>query len=215
MIEILPGILETEWGEIEKKLVTAKGFAKSVHIDIMDGEFVDNTTFLDPAPFKKYSQDLILEAHLMVKNPLAYIKPFAEAGFQRFIAHIEEVELVEEFVAEGELFGEVGVAIDGPTDIFEIDRIQLEDLDAVLIMTIQKAGASGQEFTPDMLEKVKEIKERLLFEKVAIEVDGGISENTILQAKEAGATRFVATSAIWNSADPKAAYEKLHSLISS
>lgn len=215
VLEIIPslGTQNKTWEDIEKKLEIAKGFAKIIHVDIVDGKFAETLTFMDPKPFAKYKDDFILEVHLMTENPLQYLKAFAEAGFQRFIAHIEKIELVEEFVAEGELLGEVGIAIDGDTHVSALDSVSLEDLDSILVLTVKNAGLSGQEFAPDMLEKVKEIKERLIFEQAQIEVDGGINEDTILQAKEAGANRFVVTSYIFESEDPKAAYEKLESLL--
>lgn len=207
-----PGTKDTDWASIEKKLELAKSFTKIMHIDVVDGKFAPNTTFMDPKPFAKYAQDFILEVHLMVENPLQYLKPFAAAGFTRFIGHIEQMELVEEFIAEGELLGEVGIAIDTPTDISLIENINLGDLDSILFMTV-KAGASGQDFMPDMLEKVKEIKERLIFEQVNLEVDGGINESNIREALKAGANRFVATSAIWNSENPAEAYKKLNDIL--
>lgn len=215
MFEVIPGILEKEWGEIEKKLIQARTFAKTVHIDFIDGKFVSSSTFMDPAPFEKYSKDLTLELHMMVENPLQYLKPFADAGFKRFIGHIEQMELVEEFIAEGELLGEVGIALDGPTGVETIENVNLEDLDSILVYTADKVGASGPPFDPSRLDKIRNIRERITFEQVSLEVDGGVNENTIIQARDAGANRFVVTSAIWNSEDPKAAYEKLTSLVAS
>ena len=70
MYEIIPGILEKEWGEIERKIEIVKPFTESIHVDIIDGKFAPNTTFLDPAPFAKYSQDIFFELHMMVKAPV-------------------------------------------------------------------------------------------------------------------------------------------------
>lgn len=212
IFEIIPGILEQDWAEIEKKLDVSRKFAKAIHVDLMDGKFVGNTTFMDPAPFKKYAQDLTLELHMMVEDPMKYLQPFAACGFTRFIGHVEKMELIEEFVAEAQLFGEVGIALDSPTGVDIIEGIDLEDLDSILFMTV-KAGESGQAFIPDMLEKVKEIKERLMFGQVSLEVDGGVNASTIKQAVGAGANRFVATSAIWNSENPEEAYKKLKDVL--
>lgn len=203
--EVLPGVLEKEWEEIEKKLESAKTFAKSVHIDILDGKFAENSTFIDPKPFLKYSKDLFLEVHMMVDNPIQYIKPFADAGFQRFIGHVEKMPDVSEFVALAQLYGEVGLGVDGPTDLKVLDGVNLDDIDSVTIMMI-KAGFSGQQFMEEYLGKVKKLREKTA---VPIEVDGGVKDTNILFAKNAGANRFVATSFVWNSEDPKAAFEKL------
>jgi len=204
MAEIIPGILEKDWSEIEKKLEIIKSFAESsstmaAHIDFIDGKFDSNTTFLDPAPFSKYTQDLFLEAHLMVDDPIQYLEPLAKAGFRRFIGHVEKMLDQAEFVAKAETLGEVGLAIDGPTDLSEI-KVSYDDLDCILIMMI-KAGQSGQEFNPENLKKVDAIKR--LRELIPIEVDGGINDKTILVAKSAGVDRFVSTSFIFG-ADPLA-----------
>ena len=131
MYEIIPGILENEWNKIERKIEIVKPFAKSIHIDIIDGKFVPDTTFLDPVPFVRYSQKLFLELHMMVENPIQYLELYAKAGFRRFIGHIEKMPDQEEFVAQGQLLGEVGLAIDGPTQINQI-QVPLDDLDNIL-----------------------------------------------------------------------------------
>jgi ribulose-phosphate 3-epimerase len=208
-IEIIPGILEKEWEEIEKKLEAIKTFAKSAHIDIIDGKFVDNLTYLNLASFKPFSSDLFLEAHLMVENPIEYLKPLADAGFKRFIGHIEKMPDIAEFVALGQMLGEVGLALDGPTELELLDNTNMDDLDCVLIMTI-KAGRSGQDFMPEHLEKVRKLCEKT---SIPIEIDGGINNSTIVTGRESGATRFVATSFIWNSDNPKEAFEKLKDLL--
>lgn len=205
MLEIIPGILENEWSEIDRKINLVKPFAKTAHIDIIDGKFAPNTTFLDPVPFAKYSKDLLFEVHLMVENPIQYLKPFAAAGFKRFLGHIEKMSDQEEFVAQGQLLGEVGLAIDGPTDLSAI-KVPYSDLDSVLIMTI-KAGEAGQVFVPDYLKKVEML--RSAQHDMKIEVDGGINDKTIIQSKNAGANRFVANSFIFNSQNPQAQYELL------
>ena len=197
MFEIVPGILEKDWNEIEKKLEIVKPFAKSVHVDIIDGKFAPNTTFLDPTPFLKYSKDLLLEVHMMVDNPIQYLESFAKAGFKRFIGHIEKMPDQVEFVAKAQLLGEVGLAVDGPTAITDI-KVPFEDLDTVLIMTI-KAGESGQAFNSEYLEKIKIINSLQGEIKLPIEVDGGINDQTILPASQAGALRFASTSFIFDS----------------
>lgn len=208
--EVVPGILEKDWGVIEKKIGTAKSFAKSLHVDLIDGKFSENMTFADPSPFEKYSKDFILELHMMTDDPLQYLKPFAKFGFRRFIGHVERMPDVPRFVADAQLLGEAVLGIDADTPIEKL-TVNLDDVDAVLVMTV-KAGYSGQKFMPEMLEKVRKLRARA--PELAIEVDGGITEETALVAKDAGATRFVATSFIFDSEDPKARYENLLRLIS-
>jgi len=191
MHEVLPGIgsLEQDWSALEKKLDLVKPFAKAVHIDIIDGKFAHNTTFLDPEPFKKYSQDIFLELHMMVEEPESYLEKWAKAGFRRFIGHIEKMSDQTSFVAKAQEVGEVGLALDADSPP-EAITVGLEDLDTVLVMTI-KAGFSGQPFRLELLSKVKKLSEKALF---PIEVDGGITDQTIIDAVRMGATRFVATS---------------------
>ena len=201
---IIPGILEKDWPVIEMKIQQVLPFAKAIHIDLIDGKFAPNTTFLDPSPFKKYTKDAFFELHMMVDEPINFLKPFADSGFQRFIGHIEKMSDQVEFVAKAQLLGEVGLAIDGPTEIEKIE-VPFDDLDVILFMTI-KAGASGQDIIDDYLIKVKQIRDKTL---IPIEVDGGINDQTILSAKESGADRFVATSFIFKGT-PQEQYKILH-----
>lgn len=204
MTEVLPGILEKDWDSIEKKIEIVRPFAKAIHIDILDGKFAPNTTFLDPAPFKKYSNEIFFELHMMVEEPLQYLKPFADAGFRRFLGHIEKMSDQEEFVAQGQILGEVGLAIDGPSSL-DMIQVPFDDLDTILMMTI-KAGFSGQAFMPEYLKKVEAVKSKSL---LPIEVDGGVNENTFLLAKNAGANRFVTTSFLFKNENPHKQYDLL------
>lgn len=208
-IEVIPGILEQDFTTIEKKLEIIKPFATSVHIDLLDGIFAPNKTFMDPAPFTKYTNDFTFEVHLMVDDPVQYVQPFADAGFKRFIGQIEKMKDIPEFVAKGQMLGEVGLAIDSTTSL-DLATFDLEDLDFAFVMTV-KAGFSNQSFLPEMLEKVKQI--RVQDPLLPIEVDGGISETNIVLAKQAGATRFVSTGYIYNQGEnPAAQYQHLCSL---
>lgn len=208
MFEILPGILEKDWAQIEHKLEICRPFAKSVHIDLIDGKFAPNTTFLDPSPFAKYSKDFLLELHMMVENPLAYLKPFADAGFARFIGHVEKMPDQTEFVAQAQLLGEVALGIDAQTPIESI-KVPFDDLDSILVMTV-KAGFSGQGFMEQNLEKVKQLAARTT---IPIEIDGGVDEAVIKMGCAAGVRRFVATSFLFGSESPEQQYHLLEKRI--
>lgn len=205
-LEVIPGILEKDWERIEEKLEKIKTFAASAHIDFIDGKFTDNTTYLEFENFKKYSDDIYLEAHLMVEDPIEYLDRLSNAGFKRFIGHIEKMPDVADFVAKGQLLGEVGLALDGPTGIEKLEEISLDDLDCILIYTSEKVGFAGPPLIPERLEKIKKIREKI---NIPIEADGGVKDMTIKQALEAGATRFVATSFIWETSNPKESYQSL------
>lgn len=207
MFEIIPGVLEKDFVEIEKKIEQVLSFTKVIHIDVIDGKFATNTTFLDPKPFTKYSKDIILEAHLMVDEPINYLDSFAASGFKRFLGHLEKMTSQEEFVAKGQLLGEVGLAVDSITSLDSL-KVPYDDLDVILLMSV-KAGESGQSFLPQTLEKIKKIR---LESEVKIEIDGGINEETLTKSLECGASRFVTTSFLFTG-DPLQNFQKLHTLL--
>ena len=210
MFEIIPAILEIEWGEIEKKIELVRPFARSIHIDIIDGKFTENTTFLDPTPFKKYTNDLFFELHMMVENPLYFLQPWADVGFKRFLGHIEKMPDQEEFVAKAQQLGEVGLALDGYTSISEI-KVPVIDLDTVFFYTAERVGYSGAVLMPERLEKFRKFSEE---NPVPIGVDGGINEVTITDAFKAGARRFGVTNGIFKTDNPQESFKKLHDICS-
>jgi ribulose-phosphate 3-epimerase len=202
MYEIIPspGTFIKDEHELDQKIESVRSFAKTIHIDVVDGIFAPNKTFDDPTPFAKYAKDFLLEVHLMTDSPINHLKRWADVGVQRFIGQIEHMSDQEEFVAQAELL----LALDKPTPIENI-HVPLEDLDGILVMLIQ-AGLSGQKFEELLLEKVKALRERT---DIPIEVDGGINEETIVIAAAAGVNRFVATSFLYNFETPEKQYELL------
>lgn len=208
-IEIIPGVLEQEWSAIEKKIELVRPFAKKIHIDLLDGIFAPNKTWIDPEPFKKYTKDIAFEVHMMVDNPLSIVQSWATAGFTRFIGQVEKMPDIPSFVAAVEQIGEVGLAIDAPTPV-SILLPFLQDLDFAFVMTV-KAGFSNQSFLPNMLEKVAVLRSTDAF--LPIEIDGGVTDETLAQAKAKGATRFVTTGFLYNQGEnPEKQYQTLCSL---
>jgi len=201
---IIPGILEKDWAAIEMKIQQVLPFAKAIHIDLIDGKFALNTTFLDPVPFKKYTYDIPFELHMMVDEPINFLDSWADAGFRRFIGHIEKMSDQVEFVAKAQLLGEVGLGVDQDSQLDSVE-VPFSDLDVLLFMTV-KAGFSGEEFAEKNLNKIKTAREKSF---IPIEVDGGINDQTILRAKGSGADRFVATSFIFKET-PQEQYKILH-----
>lgn len=206
MYKVIPAILEQEWGEIEKKIEICQIFSDNFHIDFIDGKFVNNQTFMDSAPFAKYSKNNFLEAHLMVEDPIKYLRPLAQAGFRRFIGQIEEMPDQFEFVAQGEQLGEVGLALDGKTPLKELEA-SFEDLDILLFMAID-VGFSDREFNPSYLAKIEEVPQ--WFEN--IEIDGGINDKTILKAKELRGNIFTCNSFLFEG-NPRENFLKLKGLV--
>ncbi|HSX08767.1 MAG TPA: hypothetical protein VLF93_01280 [Candidatus Saccharimonadales bacterium] len=222
MYEIIPspGTDNKDFSEIEKRISLVRPFVKTIHIDVCDGKFAPNTTFSDPEPFKTLTKSLpgdeggwetgekglYFEVHLMVEDPIKEIKKWADAGFRRFIGQIEKMPSQEEFVAEAQMHGEVGLAVDGPTPL-DMVKASYEDLDVILFYTGDKAGFSGKSFQEDRLEKVKTLRQKN--EYIQIEVDGGINDETIEIAAAAGVTRFVTTGFLYSLNSPEEQYKLL------
>jgi len=208
MAEVIPAILEKDFPEIEKKIRLVEGLVSWVQIDLADGTLVPNTTFLDPTPFTSLKTNIKLELHLMVKDPLKYVEPFAKSGFKRFFAHLEG-ERVEEYLEEcNRLDVEIGLAIDGPTN-WEAVHKYLNDIDAVLVMAID-AGFSGRPYREDTVEKIRKIREVDL--EIPIAVDGAMNEENARKVVAAGATRINSNSYLFNSPDVKEAINTLKNL---
>lgn len=208
-VEIIPGILEKEWSEIEKKIQLVLPFAETIHIDVIDGKFAPNSTWMDPAPFAKYAKSVKFEVHLLTDNPMQYIQAFADAGFVRFVGQIEKMPDQTAFVAAGQLWGEVGLALDGPTPIEQI-TVDVEDLDVVQLYTGEKAGFSHGILLPEKLEKAKALRAQDPF--LPIEIDGGVNDVNIQLAKESGVTRFVTTGFLFGG-NVEEQYKKLKEMI--
>lgn len=205
--QILPGITEKDWGEVEKKIEIIEKFSNKIHVDFIDNSFSDNKTFLDPSPFLKY-KDLFLEAHLQVNEPLSFLDKLSKAGFKKFIGNIEHMASQEEFVAEAELLGETALGLNLKTPISDI-KVPFEDIDSILLLCIP-SNESGIGFDQSSIQKIKELRSKTF---IPIEVDGGINDQTIVQCKDAGANLFVSTSFISGSQNPQEQFNKLQSLL--
>ena len=185
--------------------------ADFLHLDVMDGCFVPNITFgpLIVRAIRKMT-NLPLDAHLMIINPLKYIKDFAEAGSDIIVFHIEARSPIEETIREIRKFGKkAGIAINPPTPLERIENY-LHLIDWVLVMSVNP-GFAGQKFIEDVLPKVEKLtklrKEKNL--KFTLAIDGGINDITAEKAKKAGADVLVSASYIFNAADRKAAINHL------
>jgi ribulose-phosphate 3-epimerase len=185
-----------------------------VHVDVMDNHFVPNLTFgLPVVRSLRAATSIPFDVHLMIEQPQRWAPGYAEAGAHNVTFHAEACEdpvtLAKDLRAAG---AKAGLAIDRDTDV-EPYLDLLPHLDTVLIMTI-KAGFGGQRFLPELLDKVRAVRRRADADALAIrlEVDGGIAEDTIVQAAEAGADAFVAGTAVYGAADPAEAVRRLRAL---
>ncbi|EFI69234.1 ribulose-phosphate 3-epimerase [Lysinibacillus fusiformis ZC1] len=212
MIQIAPSILAANFANLgeEVKEVEQAG-AQLIHIDVMDGHFVPNISFgsivLDAIrPLTK----LPLDVHLMIENPDQYIEQFAKAGADYITVHVEACHHLHRTIQLIRSFGvKAGVVLNPHTPIESIQHI-LEDIDMVLLMTVNP-GFGGQKFIHSVVSKIEAlstiIKERGL--DIAIEIDGGITAETIVPCAQAGATIFVAGSAIYSKEDRTAALQEI------
>ncbi len=184
-----------------------------LHIDVMDGHFVPNITLGAPVvKCLRKRTDLFFDVHLMISHPLQYAEDFVKAGAQMLTFNVEcEDDTAETIEAIRSLGCRVGLSLKPNTPVETILPF-LPQVDMVLVMTVEP-GFGGQSFMPDMMPKVSAV--RAAAPDLLIQVDGGISAKTIAQAAESGANVFVAGSAVFGAADPKAAIEELKTIAQS
>lgn len=170
-----------------------------LHVDVMDGHFVPNITM---GPFivewcRKASK-LPLDVHLMIEKPERYLEAFAKAGASGLTVHVETCPDMHNTLKEIKALGvKAGVVLNPPTPVSAVEPY-LAEADLVLVMSVNP-GYSGQTFMPEAIEKVAQIRKKLdaLRSSAWLEVDGGIDATTLPKMKEAGATAYVAATAIF------------------
>ena len=204
MIKIAPSILSADFSKLDEQIkLVEEGGADFIHLDVMDGHFVPNITF--GAPVIKMLRKITkvpFDVHLMIEKPDQYIRDFVDAGADIITVHQEACIHLHRTIQYIKSFGvRAGVALNPSTSI-ETIRYILEEIDMVLIMTVNP-GFGGQYFISQMKEKIidlrKMIDERSL--NIDIQVDGGIKLDNIKEIESCGANVFVAGSAIFNSGD--------------
>ena len=203
MVEVIPAILVKRREDLLERIERVRGSVSSVHIDVMDNEFVPNKT-VGLADFSDLPKGIDYEFHWMVKHPEQWIAKVP--GNHLHVVHIEAVEDWNAIKAAcKKAGGRLGVAISPATSLAKLEPV-LPDVSRVLVMSVVP-GFDGQKYIQQVETRISELRHR--FPKLEIEVDGGIGPATAGRAHGAGADKLAAASSIYAAPDAKAAIEDI------
>lgn len=201
-IRITPSILNADFSHLDEEIAKISGVSDLIHLDVMDDVFVPNFTFDFSAASKIIANSSLgVDAHLMVAEVDDIAIQYAEIGCASVTIHAEATSNIAGTLRNIRKAGaRSSLGIKPNTDIAQYASV-IDDVDMFLIMTVEP-GFGGQKFMENMMEKVRRTREIIGDRPIWLQVDGGISMNTIEMALDAGADTFVVGSAVFNSPDP-------------
>ena len=212
---IAPSLLAADFGHLVEEVAAIEDDADLLHLDVMDGHFVPNISFGMPviASLRRYTE-LPFDCHLMTTNPDAFLPELAEAGVDLVTMHIEAIpdptEAIKAAAAQDLGFG---LVVSPPTPFSAVAPF-MENVNMLLVMSVNP-GFGGQSLIPEVLPKIEQARNWIESHGLDadIEVDGGVSSENILSAKNAGANVFVAGTSVFGAPDPAEAIRNLRRVI--
>jgi ribulose-phosphate 3-epimerase len=214
-VRIHPSILNADHSKILSEIDRVSKVSDLLHLDILDGKFAPNTSFTwEEAQYIISGSSIPVDAHLMVMDCDIQGPRYAEAGCASVTVHVENLGNIRGTIKNIKSHGtRASLALKPATQIEDYIEY-IDDVDMFLIMTVEP-GFGGQAFMPEMMEKVSKTRQLIGDRPIWLQVDGGISKDTIEIASAAGADTFVAGSAVYKADDPAAMVSMLRELAQS
>ncbi len=215
MVKIAPSLLSADFANLRDEIIKIeKGGADCIHLDVMDGIFVPNITFGPPVIKKLRNVTKIpFDVHLMIDRPERYIKDFVDAGADIITVHEEATTHLHRTIQEIKSYGiKAGVSLNPATPLENIEYV-LDDLDLILIMTVNP-GFGGQSFIRSMESKIRKLRDTINERNlnIILQVDGGIKLENAKEILEYGADLLVVGSDIFGSEDVESRTREFKSL---